>query len=149
MPKEFIIRGRTASGLTEVLNMGTPSRPGIGYNLTEFVLSPSANIHDTEYEIAGTVTAGKVPVPPGDIDFNNLGLIASGQIENDAGHPYPISSAYIVNDLFVITQNLILMVLDQHNQAINWQLRFKEVKLTGPAEAVANFKQYTIYNTSS
>lgn len=149
MPKEFIIRGQTTvADPTEVLNM-TGYRPGYGYRLTEFQLYPSTSIGVQAYEMCGTITADNSSMPPNNPDFNNEGLIATTLIfgRGDNTGPYELS---VVNDLFVITQDLILQIADvDTNAPVNWQVRFKEVKLSGPAEAVANYKQYTIYNTSS
>jgi len=150
MPKEFIIRGQTISGGTEVLNI-SGYRPGYGYRLTEFDLFPGAAIGQSAVELMGTVTADSSQETATDPNFNNEGLIATAyvSVQNSqyAGHVQSV-----VNDLFIITQDLILMVQDNISPAsapINWQVRFKEVKLSASAEAVANFKQYTIYNTSS
>ena len=99
--------------------------------------------------MCGTITADNSSMPPNNPDFNNEGLIATTLIfgRGDNTGPYELS---VVNDLFVITQDLILQIADvDTNAPVNWQVRFKEVKLSGPAEAVANYKQYTIYNTSS
>ena len=149
MPKEFIMRGRTPSGETEILNM-TGFRPGYGYVLTEFSLFPSTNIGNTHYEIVGTVTADNIAVGPSNPDFNHEGLIATAMFNDGDSPVYPQAAYSVINDLFVITQDLILMVLDTDTSTpINWQVRFKEVKLSSSAEAVANYKQYTIYNTSS
>jgi len=151
MPKEFIIRGQTASGGTEVLDM-TGYRPGYGYRLTEFSLFPSTDIGAVNYEMAGAITAGNAAVSAIDPDFNDEGLIGSSIISDTASREQPSGITHsVINDLFVITQDLILSVRnsDGTNEPINWQVRFKEVKLPGAAEAVANYKQYTIYNTSS
>jgi len=150
MPKEFIIRGQTASGGTEVLNM-SGYRPGYGYRLIEFSLFPSTDIGGVDYEMAGAITAGNAAVSAIDPNFNDEGLIANSIIGDSASLPYPHSDHTVINDLFVITQDLILSVRnsDGSGEPINWQVRFKEVKLSSSAEAVANFKQYTIYNTSS
>jgi len=148
MPKEFIMRGKTASGGTEVLNM-TGHRPGYGYVLSEFEIYPSLNIGDVEHELSGSVTADNTFEDSSNPNFNHDGLIATAYsvLRSDA---YAGSRNSVVNDTFVITQDLILAVMDVASspQAVNWQVRFKEVKLSAPAEAVANFKQYTIYNTS-
>ena len=148
MPKEFIIRGQTAVGApTEVLNM-SGYRPGYGYVITDFQIYPSTSIGTQSYEMSGAITANNSPESPLDPDFNNEGLIATalmfGQGYN--GDNYNLS---IVNDLFVITQDLILQIADTQSAPVNWHVRFKEVKLSSSAEAVANYKQYTIYNTSS
>ena len=149
MPKEFIIRGKTASLGTEVINM-TGYRPGYGYQLKDFQLYPSANIGAQTWEMSATLHADKAshPAPPDAPNFNEDGLIgtvfngSSSAMTTDAGNQ-------VINDLFVITQDLHLTVHDAAAHAnVNWQLRFKEVKLTSSAEAVANYKQYTIYNTS-
>ena len=62
---------------------------------------------------------------------------------------HPVSSVRVVNDTFLITQNLILMVQDTDPSAgapINWQCRFKAVKMDGSEEAAANYKQFTIFD---
>jgi len=149
MPKEFIMRGQTKSGESEILNMGTPTRNGYGYVMTDFALYPSTNIHSATYEITGTVTAGNTAAIPTDPNFNDDGLIATASIQDHYEANYVGSEMAIINDAFVITQDLILLVRDSAGSPINWQCKFKEVKLTAAAEAVANYKQYTIYNTSS
>ena len=50
----------------------------------------------------------------------------------------------VINDTFLITQNLILMVHDVVGNPVNWQCRFEAVKMSGSQEAVANYKQFTI-----
>jgi len=149
MPKEFIIRGQTAvADPTEVLNM-SGYRPGYGYRLTEFQIYPSTGISTASYEITASITADNSSMAPENPDFNNEGLIATALLDsknNVNTGPYGLT---VINDLFVITQDLILTIADTESNPVNWQVRFKEVKLSGSAEAVANFKQYTIYNTSS
>ena len=102
------------------------------------------------YELIATITAGKTAVDPQDINFNNEGLIGCTTVENNTSTSHALTDYTIINDTFLITQNLILMVTDTGGSAVdvNWQCRFEEIKLSGAAEAVANFKQYTIYNTS-
>jgi len=150
MPKEFIMRGQTAVGdPTEVLNM-SGYRPGYGYRLTEFQLYPSTALGVQGYEMSGSVTAATTAMAPDNPDFNSEGLIATaiawGHPGSGQSAPYHLS---VINDLFVITQDLILMIAETGSAPVNWQVRFKEVKLSSSAEAVANYKQYTIYNTSS
>jgi len=148
MPKEFIMRGQTPiTAPTEILNM-TGYRPGYGYTLTEFQLYPSTDIPNQNAEMSATITAANTEESPTNPDFRNEGLIASCFMKNN-NNQTQLTTLTIINDLFVITQDLILMVNDSSNAPVNWQIKFKEVKLSGPAEAVANYKQYTIYNTSS
>ena len=143
MRKTFVMRGQTASGETEVLNF-SGYKPGYAYRMTEFQLYPKEP--NGSYEISGTITAGKVAVSPIDIDFNNEGLIAVSSIADNSSESYPASSTSIVNDTFLITQNLILMVqaTGSSGEPINWQCRFESVKMNDAEEAATNFKQFTI-----
>jgi len=143
MRKEFVMRGKTASGLTEVLNF-SGYKPGYAYRLVEFQLSPSTGLFAANYEIAGTITAGKTGVDPTEIDFSNEGLIASAQTVNAEAPHYPLSHLSVVNDTFLITQNLILMVQEAGSAPVNWQCRFVSVKMSGPEEAATNYKQFSI-----
>jgi len=144
MKKDFVMRGQTASGETEVLNF-SGFKPGMAYKMTEFNVYPK--IPNSSFEISGTVTAGKTAVSPIDINFNNEGLIAVGSIADHTSEAYPVATFSIVNDTFLITQNLILMVQDSSSsEPINWQCRFETVKMTGPEEAVTNYKQFAISN---
>ena len=137
------MRGQTASGQTEVLNFGK-YKQGYAYRLTEFKMFPSTNINGDHYDMVGSITAGKTAVAPTDPNFNNDGLIASGFIENDHAKHYPHSESYVINDTYIITQNLILMVQDTHGTPTNWQCRFESVKMTGAEEASVNYKQFAI-----
>ena len=146
MRKEFVMRGQTASGLTEVLNFGK-YKAGYAYRLTEFILYPAVNIGGTTNELLGTVTAGKTAIDPPNPNFNDEGLIAVAQYRDNSNDIYQNTpSASVLNDTFLITQNLILMVQDTagSSNAVNWQCRFKSVKMTGPEEATVNYKQFAI-----
>ena len=148
MPKEFIIRGRTDSGKIEVLNF-SGYKPGYAYRLVEFSLYPSTSIDATEWELMGTITAGKTAVAPTDPNFNNDGLIATTFVACNGGSAYgPFGPMTVIDDTFLITQDLLLMVQDSASQQINWQCRFVAEKMSGPAEAVANYKQFTISDGS-
>ena len=63
---------------------------------------------------------------------------------------YSISSGSdlsIVNHTYVITQNLILAVIDTFPGApmgVNWQCTFESVKMSGAEEASVNYKQFAI-----
>jgi len=147
MNKEFVMRGQTASGGTETLNF-SGAKPGYAYRLTEFSLYPSTNIGGTDNELFGTLTAGKTSVAPTDPNFNDEGLI--GVCAVVAGH-HPNMQAYkdsIVNDTFLITQDLILMVQNTGaaGSPINWQCRFVAEKMNNGEEAVANYNQFVIFD---
>jgi len=145
MNKEFVMRGQTASGEQEVLNF-SGNTPGYAYRLTEFVLWPSTNIAGNIVELVGSVTAAKVAVAPTDPNFNDEGLIAVA-LFNASNHAtyYVPNGASVINDTFLITQDLILMVQDMDGgDPINWQCRFIAEKLNNGEEAVTNFRQFNI-----
>ena len=131
MKKEFVMRGRTASGETEVLNF-SGYKPGYAYKLVELQLYPSAAIHGADYEFVGSITAGKTAVSPADIDFRDEGLIGTTLVSESASAANPVSVLSIINDTFLITQNLILMVQDMSGSSlnVNWQCRFKQFAIS-------------------
>ena len=148
MRKEFVIRGQTESGETEVLNF-SGNKSGYAYRLTEFKLYPSNSIGAGKTEACASITAGKTAKPPADVNFNDEGLIGTAYLGTDEDHRYPAYHHSVLNDTFLITQNLILMVLDSvSGAAVNWQCRFVSVKMKGPEEAATNYKQFTISDTS-
>ena len=141
------MRGKTASGETEVLNF-SGYKPGYAYRLTEFQLWGSTNIGTASAEMMGTVTAGKTAIAPTDPNFNDEGLIAVSYYADHDSEAYGPVVDSIVNNTFLITQNLILMVQDVQNNPINWQCRFESVKMSGPEEASTNYKQFMISDGS-
>lgn len=153
MPKEFVMRGKSddfkVTGHAEVLNF-SGHKPGYAYKLVEFNLFPSTNIGSSQYELAGAITAAKTAADPENPNFEDEGLIgnaifayaATGSIKDTTKHT-------IINDTFLITQDLILTVvdtLDGDNDPINWQCRFEAVKMNKSEEAVTNYKQFTIFD---
>ncbi len=152
MNKEFVMRGKSVSDNGninggEVLNF-SGYKPGYAYRMTEFDIYPSESIGTSNQELAASVTAAKTFEDPANPNFNNEGLIATASFTMDAGVSYPGTRPYsVVNDTFLITQNLILAVIDTQTgspKPVNWQCRFVAEKMSGPEEAVANYKQFTI-----
>jgi len=145
MRKTFVMRGQTASGGQEVLNFGK-YKQGYAYRLTEVQIYPSTNIPSTDFEGTIAITAGKTAIASNDPNFNDDGLIATSLVQNNANNSYPASVLTVINDTFIITQNLILFVFNQggSNEPVNWQCRFESVKMTGPEEAATNYKQFAI-----
>jgi len=147
MRKEFVMRGQTASAGTEVLNFGG-YKPRYAYRMTEFNLWPSTSIGDKQMELMGTITSAKTFEDPQNPNFNNEGLIAVAMMNASSvieDGPKAINS--IVNDTFLITQNLILAVLDTHTgapSAVNWQCRFVAEKMNDAETAVTNYRQFQI-----
>jgi len=145
MNKEFVMRGQTASGLTEILNFSGLT-PGYAYRLTEFKLYPSTGIGSAAYELVGSITAGKTAIVPTDPNFNDEGLIATAYANSNASPDGDFRA--VINDTFLITQDLILMVQNAAaaGSPINWQCKFVGEKLSTAEEAVTNYKQFTISN---
>jgi len=146
MRKTFVMRGKTGNGGTEVWNFGK-YKQGYAYRMTEFQVYPSTNVGGVAAELSGTVTAGKTFEDPSNPNFNNDGLIAVSLFKNHDNSNTPLDTATIVNDTYVITQNLILAVIDTVSgspMAVNWQCRFVSVKMSGAEEASVNYKQFAI-----
>jgi len=144
MNKEFVMRGRTDSGSTEVLNF-SGHKPGYAYRLVEFQLYPADTIGGSNSELVGSITAGKTAVAPGDVNFNDEGLIGTATLRMGSSIGHNTQHYAVVNDTFLITQNLILMVQNTDNSnRINWQCRFVAEKMSDGEEAAANYRQFTI-----
>jgi len=148
MNKEFVMRGKTASGTTEVLNF-SGNTPGFAYRLVEFNIYPSSGIGTANQELMASITAAKTFEDPQNPNFNNEGLIATALFHYFSTAPAQISPYSVVNDTFLITQDLILSVLDSFAGSpadVNWQCRFVAEKMNTSEEAVTNYKQFTISN---
>jgi len=147
MRKEFVMRGKTASGQTEVLNF-SGFKPGMAYRMTDLTIYPSTSIGTENAELMVSVTAAKTSEDPANPNFNNEGLIGVAMLSmrTDSNNGMFLDHV-VLNDKFLITQNLILTAKDTYPgspMAVNWQCTFESVKMSGPEEAVANYKQYTI-----
>ena len=148
MPQdEFIMRGNTAKGLTEILNF-SGHKLGYAFIITEFDLYPSSNIGNADAELTGIIAAGKTSLDPDNPDFNNNSLIACTLFKNHEDVHYTASSHTVINDTFLITQDLRLTVSNTASANINWQIKFRPVKMSGAEEAVANYNQFTISDGS-
>jgi len=147
MKKEFVMRGQTASGETEVLNF-SGHKGGYAYRMTEFEIYPSTNIGGVSVELAASITSAKTYEDPSNPNFNHEGLIAVASYQSNLNVAYQSTpSSSVINDTFLITQNLILAVIDTVSgapTAVNWQARFVSVKMNDAEEAATNFKQFTI-----
>jgi len=145
MNKEFVMRGQTESGQQEVLNF-SGYKPGYAYRLVEFQLYPSTNLGGAANEMCATLTAGKTAQAPTDVNFNDEGLIGTAAFSSQSNNTSNLNHLSVINNMFLITQNLILMVQETggNSYAVNWQCRFVAEKMSGPEEAVANYKQFTI-----
>lgn len=144
MKKEFVMRGQTASGEQDRLSF-SGHKKGYAYKMTDFEIYPSVSVGSNFAEIMASVTASKTAMDPFNPNFEDEGLIATAMmgVGTDLGTGTSRLSS-VVNDTFMITQDLILKVLDTQGDPVNWQCRFESVKMTGPQEAVANYKQFMI-----
>jgi len=145
MKKEFVMRGQTASGETEVLNF-SGNKEGYAYRLVEFQIYPGGPVGGQHYELAASITAAKTYEDPSNPNFNNEGLLATALVVGASAIEF-YKGMEVVNDTFLITQNLILAVIDTvpgSPMGVNWQCRFESVKMSGSEEAATNYKQFTI-----
>jgi len=146
--KEFVMRGQTPSGETELLNFGG-YKPGYAYKLVELSIYPSKLLNENA-ELAITLTAAKTYEDPSNPNFENPGLIGVSMLGLRSDFQNGVFLDHtIINNTFLITQDLILAAVDTETtapMAINWQCRFEAVKMSGPEEAATNFKQFTIFD---
>jgi len=146
MKKEFVMRGQTASTEDEILNF-SGYKPGYAYRLTEFQIYPSSAIGSSDNELAAAITAEKTAANPAEPDFNDEGLIGVTFLTKGNSINTPTVPVSIVNDTFLITQNLIISVINtEAGTPVNWQCRFVAVKMNNAEEAAANFKQFSIFD---
>jgi hypothetical protein len=149
--KEFVMRGQTASGLTHTMNF-SGHKGDYGFRLVEFEIWPSTNIGGQASELCASVTAAKTFEDPSNPNFNNEGLIAVAYFpmtSTSPGNSGVNNLITLVNDTFVITQDLILAVIDNNvgsPMAVNWQCKFMPVKLSSSEAALTNYRQFSIFD---
>jgi len=146
--KEFVMRGQTASGLTHTMNF-SGHKGDYGFRLIEFAIYPSTGIGTNSFELAATVTAAKTFEDPSNPNFNNEGLIASAYFRDKLIDNRVTQTAVVVNDTFMITQDIILAVVDTYAgapMAVNWQCKFLPVKLSSAEAALTNYRQFSIFD---
>jgi len=152
MKKTFVMRGKTVSGGQELLEFGGRQKENknMAYRLVEFQIMPSTTVFaSTNVELSATITAAKTFEDPSNPNFNNQGLIASALFGVQGDGHVEVGGVSIINDTFMITNNLILAVIDNQTgspQDVNWQCRFEAVKMTDAQTAATNFRQYTIFD---
>ena len=148
MPEELIMRGNfTASEGTGTNKLNFSGHTtGHGYQLIEFQLYPSTSIGAQSVEMAGVISCGNNNLDASNIDFNLEEIIATTAFSANGSVPNTPINYSVINDLFVITQDLNINTFDSQGTNVNWQCKFRKIKLSDSAEAVANFKQFTIYD---
>ena len=161
--KEFVMRGQTASTAgqnTHIINF-SGHKGNYGFRLVEFQIYPSTNIPGQSVELTASITADKfdgsgtpadpyvTPADPENPDFDQEGLIgnalykASEDIRYGAGFIHTV-----INNTFMITQDIILSVKDLGGGAtpVNWQCKFMPVKLSSTEAALTNYRQFSIFD---
>tara|TARA_Y100001973_G_C5189474_1_gene329981 strand:+ start:201 stop:641 length:441 start_codon:yes stop_codon:yes gene_type:complete len=139
MPKEFIIKGYNVSGTNEKIRLSS-SRTGYGFRLKEFKLWGSTNLGATSQECWGILSRGPAldPISP---NFNDDSIIGVSVFMTHTSPAYPPQSLEVIDDLVILTQDLTIAVRDTSDaEAVNWFLKFEEIKISGAAEAAANYQ---------
>ena len=144
MKKDFVMRGKLATGETEVLNF-SGHKAGYAYKLRQLDVYPGSGIGSANFEGAVSITAGKASVNPLAPDFKDEGLIGTAYYGSNTAAG-TVEQHAVINDTIMITQDLIIEARDASGNGldVNYQARFESVKMSGPEQAVANYKQFTI-----
>jgi hypothetical protein len=146
--KEFVLRGQTASGLTHTMNF-SGHKGDYGFRLIDFKLWPSTDIGTKNGELSATLTAAKTYEDPSNPNFDNEGLIGTSLFIVNLYPEYGNHSKTLINDTFIVTQDLILAVVDTFAgapMAVNWQCKFMPVKLSSTEAALTNYRQFSIFD---
>jgi len=144
MRKKFVMQGQLASSGEKVLRLSGIS-DGYGYIIDSFQISASTNLGSVGAECFATITRAKVAMDPINPNWSAEGLVATA-----TAYSYGLAVpgnlvTSMINDTAVLTQDLILSARETDNaNPINYLIKFKSVKMTGPEEAATNFKQFTI-----
>jgi hypothetical protein len=148
--KEFTMRGKTASDTYETLNFGG-DKSSYGFVLTEFKLWPSVDavLAGGDFNMRGAVTRGKdTNFTSNAPNFSQEGLIANAWFRIGNTNTETLQSLSLVDDTALITQDIILHVIDVGSSAaaVNWQCKFMPVKLNTSEQALANYRQFSIFD---
>ena len=152
MKKDFVMRGQVkdfkSTGAFEILNF-SGHKTGYAYRLTEFRIWAASGVNSND-ELDAIITAGKTVADPAAPDFSDPGTIGVACWKNTSNPSYGLNYAELVDDTFLITQNLILSASDHQDDSatINYFCRFVSEKMAGPEQAVTNYKQYLISDGS-
>jgi len=146
MPQTLVMTGQVPDGGTQVLNFSGQT-PGHAFRLTSFKLWGSTNLGAASNEMWATLTRAKTAEDPVAPNFDNEGLVGVASIFIHNSPAYPPTAIEVINSTALITQDCILSADDTADgHAVNYMLTFEKVKLTDSAEAVANFKQFGIFD---
>jgi hypothetical protein len=148
MKKEFVMQGQLVSSGEKLLRLSGLS-DGYGYVIHSFQISASTNLGSAGSELFAAITRDNVAMDPINPNWGDDGLVATA-----TAYSYGLAVAgnfahFLINDMAILTQDLILSARDTDNaNPINYLIKFETVKLNKAEEAVENYRQYSIYNTS-
>ena len=143
MPKEFIIKGYNVSGTNKKIRLSS-SKTGYGFRLKEFKLWGSTNLGATSQECWGILSRGAA-MDPKVPNFDDDALVGVSVFMCHTSPAYPPQQLEIIDDLVILTQDLTIAVQDTSDaEAVNWFLKFEEVKISAAAEAAANYQAYEV-----
>jgi len=116
-----------------------------GYRIVKLVLMPNDIDASTSHECSVQVFSQKQATIHADIDFSKDELLAAGYYARSlqTGAPYVIDAATeaVIFDNTVVNQDIFVgYQTGQSNQKINYYLELEEVKMSGPEQAVINYK---------
>jgi hypothetical protein len=148
MRKEFVMRGQldgTSGKGVKRLNIAGKTK-GYAVQITEFQLYPGEEIGSGVTEACGSIARGGVALDPIAPNFNNSALVAVAKYSIPTGPEHGVDSYTVINDLALITQDLFIYVIDTggNNRPVNFQVKFRTVKLNDASEAAANYQAFTL-----
>jgi len=144
MRKQFVMQGQIATSGEKVLRLSGIS-DGYGYVIDSFQIGASTNLGASGAECFAAITRAKVAMDPINPNWSDDGLVATA-----TAYSYGLAVpgnlvTSMVNDMAVLTQDLILSARETDNSnPINYLIKFRSVKMTGPEEAATNYKQFSI-----
>jgi len=144
MRKQFVMQGQIASSGEKVLRLSGIS-DGYGFIIDSFQIAASTNLGSSGAECFAAITTAKVAMDPINPNWSDDGLVATA-----TAYSYGLAVpgnlvTSLVNDIIVLTQDLILSARETDNtNPINYLIKFRSVKMSGSEEAVANYRQFTI-----
>jgi len=147
MKDDFVVRGKSGKGVANAQTINfSGHKEGYGFRIIEFQLYQSAMPPVSDAQICAIITAGKAALDPLTPDFSNEGCIATSLLDNDAADHYPPGLVTVINDTFIITQDIILTCDNREAHDINWQIKFRPVKMSDTEQALTNYRQFTIFD---
>jgi hypothetical protein len=145
--RDFVVRGKSGKGVdnAQTINFGGRNQ-GYGYRIVEFQLYQSAMPPSSDAQLCAIITAGKTALDPLSPDFSTEGVIATSLLDNDAADHNGVSTHTIIDDTFMITQDIILTCDNTEAHDINWQIKFRPVKMSETEQANQNYRQFSIFD---